>query len=127
MSIVLPLAAGLPVVPVLVVLLLLLLLQPTTATAIAANAAITVFRLMIFLPLFEVVRLPRRALTGPVWADGRAAAGRWSFDEVPYGGRTAPEVDAGQDPGPGECRRRHLGRRFPHPGAGPSRPPSVSI
>ena len=54
MSTVLPLAAALPVVPVLVVLLLLLLVQPTTATAIAAKAAITVVRLMIFLSLLRL-------------------------------------------------------------------------
>src|SRR5258708_31525792 len=49
---------------------LLLLLQPTAAKAIAAKAAIAVVRLMIFLSLFEVVRLPPSALTGPLWAHG---------------------------------------------------------
>ena len=50
--------------------LLPLLLQPTAAKAIAAKAAIAVVRLMIFLSLFEVVRLPPGALTGPLWAHG---------------------------------------------------------
>ena len=74
MSIALPPAAALLLLllllPLLLLLLLLLLLQPTAARAIAAKAAIAVVRLMIFLSLFEVVRLPPSALTGPLWAHG---------------------------------------------------------
>src|SRR5215469_16819270 len=44
-------------------LLLPLLLQLTAAKAIAAKAAIAVVRLMIFLSLSEVVRLPPSALS----------------------------------------------------------------
>jgi len=51
-------------------LLLPLLLQPTAAKAIAAKAAIAVLRLMVFLSLFAVVRLPPGAPTGPLWAHG---------------------------------------------------------
>jgi len=123
MSTVLPPAAALVLVP-LVPLLLLLLLQPTAAKAIAVKAAIAVVRLMIFLSSFEVVRLPRSVVTGPVWAYGHAAAGDGRPYEVPYGGRTALGVDSGTDPGPGARRGRHL-RRIPHPGAEPASPPSV--
>lgn len=124
MSTVLPPAAALPLL-VALPLLLLLLLQPTAAKAIAAKAAIAVVRLMIFLSFFEVVRLPWSEWTGPVWARGHAAAGGGRLDVVPYGGRIALGVDSGQDPGPGERRRRHLSQRFPHPGAEPTGPPSV--
>jgi hypothetical protein len=54
MSTVLPPAAAL-------LLALPLLLQPAAAKAIAAKAAIAVVRLMIFLSLFEVARLPPTA------------------------------------------------------------------
>jgi hypothetical protein len=57
-------------------LLLVLLLQPTAAKATAAKAAIAVFRLMMFLSLFEVVRLPWSVPTGPVRAYGPATAGK---------------------------------------------------
>ena len=43
--------------------LLLLLLQPTTAMATAAKAAIAGVRLIIFLSLILLVRLPRSLLT----------------------------------------------------------------
>ena len=59
MSTVLPPAAALALPLALLPLLLLLLLQPTAAKAIAVKAAMAVVRLMIFLSLFEVVRLPR--------------------------------------------------------------------
>src|SRR5258708_903245 len=68
---------------------LLLLLQPTAAKAIAAKAAIAVVRLMIFLSLFEVVRLPPSALTGPLWAHGL---------RQPEGGRCAGALTAARPP-----------------------------
>src|SRR5260221_9019834 len=68
---------------------LLLLLQPTAAKAIAAKAAIAVVRLMIFLSLFEVVRLPPSALTGPLWAHGL---------RQPEGGRCAGALTAAGPP-----------------------------
>jgi hypothetical protein len=120
MSTVLPPAAALPLLVALVPLLLLLLLQPTAAKAIAVKAAMAVVRLMIFLSSFEVVRLPRSDVTGLVWARGLAEAGDGRSDDVPYGGPAALGVGSGQDPGPGERRRRHLSRRFPHPGAEPT-------
>src|SRR5258708_38483681 len=81
-----PAAAGLLVeLP----LLLPLLLQPTAAKAIAAKAAIAVVRLMIFLSLFEVVRLPPSALTGPLWAHGLRQQG---------GGRCAGTLTAARPP-----------------------------
>src|SRR5215472_6098694 len=107
MSTVLPPAAALPLLVALpLLLLLLLLLQPTAARAIAAKAAIAVVRLMIFLSLFEVARLPPSALTGPLWAHGL---------RQPGGGRCAGALTAADRPGsrlrPGsragiECRRR---------------------
>jgi len=120
-----PPAAALPLlVALLLPLLLLLLLQPTAARAIAAKAAIAVVRLMIFLSSFEVVRLPRSVVTGLVRAHGRAAAGDGRSGEVPYGGWTALGAGSGTGPGPGKRRGWHL-RRFPHPGAEPTCPPSV--
>src|SRR6202007_157022 len=81
-----PLAAGLLLeLP----LLLPLLLQPTAAQAIAAKAAIAVVRLMIFLSLFEVVRLPPSALTGPLWAHGL---------RQPGGGRCVGALTAARPP-----------------------------
>jgi hypothetical protein len=108
-----PPAAALPLLVVLPLLLLLLLLQPTAAKAIAVKAAIAVVRLMIFLS--SIVRSPRSVLTDPVWAHGATAAGDGRSDEVPYGGRAALGVGSGQDSGPGERRRKHLGRRFSLP------------
>src|SRR5262249_5982900 len=101
-----PPAAGL----LLALPLLLLLLQPTAAKAIAAKTAIPLVRLMIFLSWFEVVGCGSR---------------RWSVLRSPYSGPTAQGVGSGQDLGPGECRRGHLGRPFPHTGAEPSSPPSI--
>ena len=125
MSTVLPPAAALPLlVALLPLLLLLLLLQPTAARAIAAKAAIAVVRLMIFLSSFEVVRLPRSVVTGLVRAHGRAAAGMAGLTKSLYGGWTVLDAESGTDPGPGERRGRHR-RRFPHPGAEPTCPPSV--
>ena len=124
MSTVLPPAAALPLLVALPLLLLLLLLQPTAAKAIAVKAAIAVVRLMIFLSSFEVVRLPRSVVTGLVRAHGRAAAGMAGLTKSLYGGCAAPGAGSGTDPGPGERRGRHL-RRFPHPGAEPTRPPLV--
>ena len=128
MSTVLPPAAALPllVAPLLLplLLLLLLLLQPTAARAIAAKAAIAVVRLMIFLSSFEVVRLPRSVVTGLVRLMAVRQPGMAGLNEVPYGGRTALGVDSGIDLRPGERRSRHF-RRFPHPGAEPTSPPSV--
>jgi hypothetical protein len=118
-----PLAAGLELV--LELPPLLLLLQPTAAKAIAAKAAIAVVRLMIFLSLFEVVRLPPSALTGPLWAHGVRQQGGGRCAGAPYGGPTVQGVDSGQGPGPGECRGGHLARRFPYTGAAPSSPPSI--
>src|SRR5215469_8534876 len=68
---------------------LLLLLQPTAARAIAANAAIAVVRLMIFLSLVEVVRLLPSALTGPPWARGL---------REPAGGRRAGALTPARSP-----------------------------
>src|SRR5580700_3786317 len=102
MSTVLPPAAALLLL-LLLPLLLPLLLQPAAAKAIAAKAAIAVVRLMIFLPHIEIVRPPRSALTSLVRAHGPAAAGD---------GRVAKSLTA-------------AGPRFPHPGAGPARPPSI--
>ena len=69
---------------------LLLLLQPTAAKAIAAKAAIAVVRLMIFLSLFEVVRRPPSAPTGPLWAHGL---------RQPGGGRCAGALTVARGPG----------------------------
>ena len=105
--------------------LLLLLLQPAAAKAIAAKAAIALVRLIIFLSLIEVVRLPRSALTGLVWASSPCAAGDERIEHILCGGRTDLGVDSGQDPEPGERCREHLGRRFPHPGAESASSPSI--
>src|SRR5215469_2645965 len=69
---------------------LLLLPQPTAAKAIAAKAAIAVVRLMIFLSLFEVVRRPPSAPTGPLWAHGL---------RQPGGGRCAGALTVARGPG----------------------------
>src|SRR5215472_7291929 len=87
MSTVLPPAAALGLV--LALPPLLLLLQPTAAKAIAAKAAIAVVRLIVFLSLFEVVRLPPRALAGPLWALGLRQQG---------GGRCAGALTAARPP-----------------------------
>src|SRR5258708_22597648 len=84
-----PLPAGVALGLVLGLPPLLLLLQPTAAKAIAAKAAIAVVRLMIFLSLFEVVRLPPSALTGPLWAHGL---------RQPEGGRCAGALTAARPP-----------------------------
>ena len=93
MSTVLPPAAGLLLEPPppLLLLLLPLLLQPAAAKAIVAKAAIAVVRLMIFLSLIEVVRLPRNVPTGPVQAHDPAAAGDGRSGEIPYGARPNAE------------------------------------
>ena len=107
MSTVPPAAPLLLALPLLLLLLLLLLLQPTAAKATAAKAAIAVVRLMMFLSLFEVVRLPWSAPTGPVRAYGPATARRWlvqrrrlrrrhrpgsRFQPGPRAGRTSPQA-----------------------------------
>src|SRR5215471_208681 len=94
-------------------LLLPLLLQPTAASAIAAKAAIVVVRLMIFLSLLRLSGC-RQANDRPALGSRPAAAGRWPVCRSPTAARPAQGVDSGQDPGPGECRRRRLGRRVPH-------------
>src|SRR3974377_2561054 len=93
MSTVLPPAAGVagvagPAGPV--VVLLVLLLERTPATAIAAKAAIADVRLMIFLSSFELVLLPRSALTGLVRAQAARHLGGGRSAGSRYGGRAGP-------------------------------------
>src|SRR5215469_6197770 len=124
MSTVLPPAAAPPLVVALPLLLLLLLLQPTAANAIAVRAAMAVVRLMIFLSFFEVVRLPRSALTGLVCACGLAAAGRGRSDEVTYGGATVQGLIPARIPGRANVAVGTSVGDFP-PGAEQTGPPLV--
>ena len=96
---------------------LLLLLQPTAAKAIAAKAAIAVVRLIIFLSLIDVVRLPQALtrfglLQGPAAAPGmndltRSFAAGPALGSIParVPGRTNIAASTSADEGPGPWRR----------------------